>query len=97
MAAAHPNSFKARKTLKVGPKSYTYWSLASVEKQVGDLSRLPFSLRILMENLVRHEDGTTVRKADIAAFADWVKNGGRSTKEWLLAHEGVLTGALDFG
>src|SRR5213078_426011 len=43
--------------------------------------RLPFSLRVLMENLVRHEDGTTVKKADIAAFADWVKNGGKSTKE----------------
>ena len=67
MAAAHPNSFKARKTLAVGSKSYTYWSLKAVEKEVGDLSRLPFSLRILMENLVRHEDGTTVKKADIAA------------------------------
>src|SRR6185503_6453299 len=51
MAAAHPNSFKARKTLKVGAKSYTYWSLQAVEKEVGDLSRLPFSLRILMEKL----------------------------------------------
>ncbi|HEY2872279.1 MAG TPA: aconitase family protein, partial [Reyranella sp.] len=81
MAAAHPNSFKARKTLKIGAKSYTYWSLKAVEKEVGDLSRLPFSLRILMENLVRHEDGTTVKKADIAAFADWVKKGGKSTKE----------------
>ena len=37
MAAQHPNSFKARKTLKVGPKSYTYWSLSAVEKEVGDL------------------------------------------------------------
>ena len=81
MAAAHPNSFKARKSLKVGARSYTYYSLAAVEKEVGDLSRLPVSLRILMENLVRHEDGTTVKKADIAAFADWVKNGGKSTKE----------------
>ena len=53
----------------------------AVEKEVGDLSRLPFSLRILLENLVRHEDGTTVKKDDIAAFADWVKNGGKSTKE----------------
>ena len=59
MAAAHPNSFKARKTLKVGARSYTYWSLKAVEKEVGDLSRLPFSLRILLENLVRHEDGPT--------------------------------------
>src|SRR5690242_8369582 len=80
-AAAHPNSFKALKTLKVGAKSYTYWSLKAVEKEVGDLSRLPFSLRILLENLVRHEDGTTVKKADIAAFADWIKKGGKSTKE----------------
>jgi aconitate hydratase len=81
MAAAHPNSFKARKTLKVGSRSYTYFSLKAVEKEVGDLSRLPFSLRVLMENLLRHEDGTTVKKADISAFAEWLKNGGRSTKE----------------
>jgi aconitate hydratase len=81
MAAAHPNSFKARKTLKVGSRSYTYFSLKAVEKEVGDLSRLPFSLRVLMENLLRHEDGTTVKKTDIAAFAEWLKNGGRSTKE----------------
>ena len=81
MAAAHPNSFKARKTLKVGSRSYTYFSLKAVEKEVGDLSRLPFSLRVLMENLLRHEDGTTVKKTDISAFAEWLKNGGRSTKE----------------
>ena len=81
MAAAHPNSFKARKTLKVGSRSYTYFSLKAVEKEVGDLSRLPFSLRVLMENLLRHEDGTTVKKTDIAAFAEWIKNGGRSAKE----------------
>ncbi len=81
MAAAHPNSFKARKTLKVGGKTYTYFSLKAVEKQIGDISRLPFSLRVLLENLVRHEDGTTVRKDDIAAFATWLKNGGKSAKE----------------
>ena len=80
MAAAHPNSFKARKSLKVGSKSYTYYSLKAVEKEIGDLSRLPYSLRVLMENLLRNEDGTTVKKADIAAFAGWLKNG-KSTKE----------------
>ena len=79
--AVHPNSFKARKSLKIGGKTYTYFSLSAVEKQVGDLSRLPFSLRVLMENLVRHEDGTTVKKVDIEAFADWIKNGGKSPKE----------------
>src|SRR5258707_6062689 len=81
MAAAHPNSFKARKTLKVGSRSYTYFSLKAVEKEAGDLSRLPVSLRVLMENLLRHEDGTTVKKADIAAFGDWLKNGGKSANE----------------
>src|SRR5712675_2321916 len=81
MAAAHPNSFKARKTLKVGSRSYTYFSLKAVEKETGDLSRLPFSLRVLLENLRRHEDGTTVKKTDISAFADWLKNGGKSVKE----------------
>ncbi|MGZ5907023.1 MAG: aconitase family protein, partial [Reyranella sp.] len=81
MAAAHPNSFKARKALKVGSRSYTYFSLKAVEKEVGDLSRLPFSLRVLLENLLRHEDGSTVKKTDIAAFADWLKNGGKSVKE----------------
>jgi len=79
--AAHPNSFKARKTFKVGSKSYTYFSLAAVEKKVGDLSRLPYSLRVMLENLVRHEDGTSVKAADIAAFAGWVKAGGKSSKE----------------
>jgi len=69
MAAAHHNSFKARKTLKVGSRSYTYFSLKAVEKEVGDLSRLPFSLRVLLENLLRHEDGTTVKKTDIGRIS----------------------------
>ena len=73
MAAAHPNSFKARKTLKVGSRSYTYFSLKAVEKAVGDLSRLPFSLRVLLENLLRHEDGQTVKADDIRAVHAWLK------------------------
>ncbi len=73
--AAHPNSFKARKTLTVGNKDYTYFSLKAVEKEIGDLSRLPYSLKVLLENLVRNEDGTTVTKADISAFAGWLKEG----------------------
>jgi len=73
--AAHPNSYKARKTLKIGNKDYTYYSLKAVEKAIGDLSRLPYSLRVLLENLVRHEDGSSVTKDDIAAFAGWLKEG----------------------
>ncbi len=78
--AAHPDSFKARKTLKIGSKDYTYFSLKAVEKEVGDLSRLPYSLKVLLENLVRHEDGRTVTRDDIAAFAGWLKEG-KSSRE----------------
>ena len=49
MASTHPNSFKARKTLKVGTKTYTYFSLKAVEKKTGDLTRLPYSLKVLLE------------------------------------------------
>ncbi len=80
MAAKHPNSFKSRKSLKVGTKSYTYFSLAAAEKALGDISRLPYSLKVLMENLLRHEDGTTVTKADIAAMHGWLK-ARKSTHE----------------
>ena len=53
MASAHPNSFKSRKSLTVGSKAYTYYSLKAAEKQLGDLSRLPFSLKVVLENLLR--------------------------------------------
>ncbi|MBL8674745.1 MAG: aconitate hydratase AcnA [Rhodospirillales bacterium] len=74
MAGANLNSFKARKTLTVGGRKYVYFSLAAVEKVVGDLGRLPYSMKVLLENLLRHEDGATVIKADVSAFAGWLKN-----------------------
>ncbi|QQS10621.1 MAG: aconitate hydratase AcnA [Rhodospirillales bacterium] len=74
MAGANLNSFKARKTLTVGGRKYVYFSLAAVEKVVGDLGRLPYSMKVLLENLLRHEDGATVTKADVSAFAGWLKN-----------------------
>jgi aconitate hydratase len=80
MASTHPNSFKAKKTLTVGAKTYTYFSLKAVEKKAGDLTRLPYSLKVLLENMLRHEDGTTVKAADILAFGDWLKNR-KSTRE----------------
>lgn len=66
------NSFNTRKTLKVGGKSYEYHSLkAFADSKNGDLSRLPFSLKILLENLLRYEDGIAVKKQDILALAKW--------------------------
>ncbi len=75
------NSFKARRTLKVGNRSYVYWSIPAAEKAgLGDLSRLPLSLKVLLENLLRNEDGRTVTRADIKAAARWLKQR-RSDRE----------------
>src|ERR1700759_4096194 len=68
------DSFKCRKTLKVGNKSYTYFSLPAAEKNgLKGISRLPYSMKVLLENLLRHEDGHTVTKDDIKAVIGWLK------------------------
>ena len=68
------DSFKCKKTLKVGAKTYTYFSLPIAEKNgLKGISRLPNSLKILLENLLRHEDGRTVTANDIKAVASWLK------------------------
>ena len=64
------DSFKTRASLKAGSATYTYYSLKTLEKKFPRVKKLPFSLRILLENLLRHEDGRTVTKADIEALAD---------------------------
>jgi aconitate hydratase len=75
------DSFKCRKTLKVGPKSYVYYSLPAAEKHgLAGISRLPFSMKVLLENLLRYEDGKSVTKDDIVAVADWLKDR-RSNRE----------------
>ena len=63
------DSFKTRASLKVGSANYTYFSLKALEKEFPKVKKLPFSLRILLENLLRHEDGRTVTKDDIEALA----------------------------
>jgi aconitate hydratase len=76
------NSFNARQTLKVGDKSYTYYSLVEAEKNgLKGASKLPFSMKVLLENLLRYEDGRTVTKADIQAVAAWLHNKGKDEKE----------------
>jgi aconitate hydratase len=78
----HPNSFKARQTLTVGGKEYTYYSLVEAEKNgLKGASRLPFSMKVLLENLLRFEDGRTVTKADILAMSAWLDNRGKAEKE----------------
>ena len=76
------DSFKSRKTLKVGAKTYAYYSLeAAAQNGLGDISRLPVSLKVLLENLLRFEDGKTVTKDDIKAFAAWLTDKGKAEVE----------------
>ena len=76
------DSFKCRKTLTVGDKTYTTFSLEDAEANgLAGVSRLPFSMKVLLENLLRYEDGRTVKKEDIEAIAAWVDNRGREEKE----------------
>ncbi len=69
----HPDSFSAKSTLTVADKSYTYFALPALARSNPeyDLTKLPFSLRILLENLLRCEDGRTVTADDIRFLAQW--------------------------
>jgi aconitate hydratase len=80
MAIAAGNSFGTRNKLNVGAQSFDIHRLELLEKKIScDLAKLPFSLRILLENLLRCEDGRFVRPDDIRALANWTP--GASEKE----------------
>src|SRR3569833_722743 len=63
------NSFNARSTLNVGNRSYEIWSMAALPPE--KVARLPYSLKILLENLLRFEDGVNVTRSDIDALLNW--------------------------
>src|SRR5215213_6472107 len=67
------DSLQTRSTLEVGGTSYAYYSLGKAAGTLGDVSRLPFSMKVLLENLLRFEDGVTVTRDDLQAMADWLK------------------------
>jgi aconitate hydratase len=72
MPNEHPDSFQARGTLAVGDRSYTIFRLGALEHAgAPGVNRLPFSLKILLENLLRNEDGRSVTRDDILALANW--------------------------
>jgi aconitate hydratase len=71
---SHPDSFKSQSTLKSGSTSYRIFRLQALADAGVKLTRLPFSLRILLENLLRHEDGRTVTRDDIKFLANWDAN-----------------------
>ena len=69
------NTLNSKTTLSAGGKTYTAYSIPAAAKTLGvDFATLPFSLKVLLENLLRNEDGQTVTRADIEAFATWLKN-----------------------
>ncbi len=74
------DTLKTRQTLTVGSKSYDYFSLKVAEKTLGDLSRLPFSLKVLLENLLRFEDGRSVSVDDVKAIGEWLKTKKSDTE-----------------
>ncbi len=77
---ASQNSFGSAQTLTAGGRSYSYYSLDALEKAgIGHVNRLPFSIKILLENLLRKEDGLHVRKQDITDLATW--DGGKVSHE----------------
>src|SRR5438132_3447565 len=68
------DSFKCRKTLKVGGKTYVYYSLPTAEKNgLKGISKLPYSMKVVLENLLRNEDGRSVTRDDIVAVGKWLK------------------------
>ncbi|MBX3592929.1 aconitate hydratase AcnA [Sphingomonas sp.] len=80
MTAIGQDSLGTRDTLTVGGQSYAYYSLEKAAAKLGDVSRLPFSMKVLLENMLRFEDGSTVTTEDAQAIVDWQKDA-RSDRE----------------
>ena len=76
------DSFSCKRTLSIAGKEYVYFSLTEAEKNgLAGVSNLPFSLKVLLENLLRFEDGRSVTAEDIKAVAEWINNRGSAGKE----------------
>ncbi len=72
------NSFGSKSALRVGDRPFQFYSLSALEKSgIGNVSRLPYSIKVLLENLLRHEDGRTVSAADVEFVAKWNGRGSR--------------------
>lgn len=76
------DSFNCRTTLTAAGKEYTYFNLKTAEKNgLSGVSNLPFSMKVILENLLRNEDGRTVKKQDIENIAAWLDNKGKGGHE----------------
>ena len=75
------DTLKSRKSLTVDGKSYDYFSLPTAAGQIGNVDRLPFSMKVLLENLLRFEDGVSVTVDDVKACVAWLTNKGKTEHE----------------
>ncbi|GJE37598.1 aconitate hydratase AcnA [Methylobacterium persicinum] len=76
------DSFKARQTLTAGGKTYTYYSIPEAEKNgLASATALPFSMKVILENLLRFEDERSVKKADVEAAVGWLEQKGKAEVE----------------
>src|SRR6516165_2824003 len=76
------DSLNTRRQLSVGDKTYSYYSLAAAEEAgLTGISRLPVSIKVLLENLLRNEDGGSVTEDDLKAIGAWVENKGATQHE----------------
>ena len=81
MKIGKKNSYKSLKSLIINGKEYKYYSLIEAEKNgLNDISKLPKSLKVLLENLLRYEDDLTVTKNQIDAIRDWLKEKKSKTE-----------------
>ena len=88
------DSLKTKTTLEAAGKTYSYYSLKKAEARLGDLSKLPVSLKYLLENMLRFEDGRSVTTDMIDAFKGWLDNGGKNPVE--IAYRPARVLMLDF-
>ena len=85
------DSFNARRELVVGDRAYAYYSLQAAEEAgLSGVSRLPYSLKVVLENLLRNEDGRWVTKESILAFAKWLEEKGKTEREIAFSPARVL-------
>ena len=81
MKPGKKNSYNSLKSIKISGKDYKYYSLLEAEKNgLNGISKLPKSLKVLLENLLRYEDELTVTKNQIEAIKNWLKNKKSSTE-----------------
>ena len=74
MTAIGHDKLSTRRSLTVDGKRYDYFSIEAAQSVIGDVSRLPFSMKVLLENLLRFEDDFTVKVDDVKAMAAWLGN-----------------------